>query len=1567
MLKTDTELGDVSFFQPKQRRPKPPARGPAATSFRLAGGISRTSSRLSRLSGRTPSLHSKASNYSLQSSVSKRQQPPEWYDPGMRPALPSNTSYDPSSGRGARTAEEAARDLTFALRRQKDQETMERHYTAARHRHGHHANPSLSTFRSTSSIRSAGQTYRPRSPFQPRSPQFIRRSPPPAPSSPQRSPRRHPQAGISRPFRPASPAYSDFVARRQPSQHLRPMMRSYNSNPAPSMRPMQTRDPGHVPVRRVVNGMPHDTDLEHPMASFSARGYADTTPPPANMDSGAMSSVSKGPMMLFPPQYDERSRPPSARMMSPYATSSAGVHGFDRANPAIHDTPVPTSDQVGMQAGRQPVRSTIPRPLRQASQHDMARRRSLIPVTGPSGNIDPDALVDAHTPGRSEASATSTPCSVAAPYRNIVTKMTQQFEDKAASWNRSVERQNVVGVVHRVEPEPLPAPPGAFPLSPLEQPAPSSLSDLHGAHNGEPVDMRAQFGTPLRELSLHHAREHDPAVSGRANHYNGHHSHSKMYSPSPARLSLNQHGVGAEEDGLAQNPRVTTQFHSHMMRNVPVELGAPEYTLSPGSDQLEPPLFNQTSSRPPLPMSSQAAATPKNSNVFEESFQSELQKHTPHPTDSQRSRCDSRRFVAKEETGSARGADDHVQDPVDDDAGNDQEDLAASTSDASSEQDLRHSRPHRYAESVHPSSDSEEEHPGGILDQVSDDATPAVDSSHPQEGDWNRSDSGRRLHKESLSGSPGPTRSISSGSLDRSLTKPKDEDCSPMRMTATRVTRIDGPSELPITHEPRPSEDKLASSPYGTLHDGQGDLPRQSGGYDSLHLRASYGSSILGYRPDSLVFGARPASVQSGPTPAALYAASAKSRTASAGVETVRWSYQGSSHVSDNLGDTSFPSFPVNFPKFASRPTSTDTSVFSGDARSSVGSIATDARPRPLRINRYGLQDLTEDSADTSTTNVRQLTRHVAPRKSASPRDAALGGEASAAQSRPAKVPQTYLDPKARASKYFGLPDLKFSYHDLTTSLNLGLGQTSPQARIPATTSSASLKDGGRPRSATEPPHYASQATSPRRDSRYRSLFLSPEDAESVHEQPPSPKPQSLQEPITRPVATSLSTVDPELIEELNSIQIPQADGILASYNRLVRGTTSRPDLLLDGDGDGVRETIENIHHLDSAETERRLSEESLLKLTPPDTSEVKSTESTQPSNSTKSLNLQKELPPLPTEDEVPSLVGTPNERIVSRQPSSNYLSTHGTPHVDVHELPGSDVPSLALKPSASDLGKRNFSKLNVMPTPDGRSWTNNANFTFSGNTPDMTLRRKEEESPTPVGRFRTSPSGDEHAVAIARSMSPGFHGSSTVPESADGASLGDAGGSAEGAKKGGIFGSVTNKLRRKSRYAPRFSEPPVLDRGFLHPEASSRVISVGERYPGASPLNLTPTSGLDDRSLASDDESQEFPPRQSFRKRVSSRMHPRGSRYGVSPMYTNSETYSEPHELAQPWVHGASSSGDHALPRSQSESNLQMTLTEIPPNGMSKTEFRTKRFLMKAQGFFHHVGEMLRLRRKRG
>lgn len=542
--------------------------------------------------------------------------------------------------------------------------------------------------------------------------------------------------------------------------------------------------------------------------------------------------------------------------------------------------------------------------------------------------------------------------------------------------------------------------------------------------------------------------------------------------------------------------------------------------------------------------------------------------------------------------------------------------------------------------------------------------------------------------------------------------------------------------------------------------------------------------------------------------------------------------------------------------------------------------------------------------------------------------------------------PSSYLSRKLSNTK--GIPSLQFSSTDLAKSLNAALGLRSSRS-LESLQAAEALKKRPRPRGIMMSTPKKAGAN----QDRYKSYFLDDVTAaeeETMMEQEDTEK--SLQE-------------QEELIHEIEKISIPSVTHLSMRLSELfptLKPSRSEPDMVKTVAG--INSTIEEIRELGTIESieKEQAKRTSIGSMVRPSLDAGAANEKRK-SSTTKSI-LDKELPPLPREAQT-----SPRPSI-----ASGLLPSVPGSASDTVELEANLPASLAKKQSARHKGsvpslKKSKSKAilkHIIPgTPDARPWNNVDNFPWTSKTPAVQLKEPgteddgdDEGSSDTTTRLRSKKSepsttlSDAQGVMIARTMSPGPRMDASLIPKADRPSV-DANEEEEPLKKG-IIGSISRKMSKKPR---KDSAGFPLNPEFLHPHERLSATPAGDRYPSTS---LTPPVGLhiDEtaRSFFSDDSSENEEPRiGSLRKRLTrlkgKKSHSRALSAGDATPSTQQLMNSPTHDES---LFGGSRPDI-------SDADVILMMYDEPAIGMSKAEFRAKRFVEKIRTLWFRSGKLFR------
>ena len=588
-----------------------------------------------------------------------------------------------------------------------------------------------------------------------------------------------------------------------------------------------------------------------------------------------------------------------------------------------------------------------------------------------------------------------------------------------------------------------------------------------------------------------------------------------------------------------------------------------------------------------------------------------------------------------------------------------------------------------------------------------------------------------------------------------------------------------------------------------------------------------------------------------------------------------------------------------------------------------------------------GLPDVTEDSQEeASTTNLRMLGSKPPVFRSARQRGDARASSRNSSTPVPTALPNSYLSGKITNTK--GIPSLEFSSTDLAKSLNQALGLRS--SRSLESLKDEAMRKRARPRGVMllSPPK-AAAAT--KRD-RYISYFAEDPNAQEVLN--PEDTEKDLQE-------------QEELINEIENISIPSVNGLSMRLSELFPTLKpSRSEADLTRSDQALEATIDDIRELGSQESmqrpgPRRASSESITK-TSDET--IDSVMRDQRQSTTSRILLDKALPPLPTQEASPRASHTiePGHAVSSTDANTTEI-----------DMPGpaqrSGVVSKVSSNSLPGAKSNQRPKIEVASTPGARPWNTAENFPWTSAIPAVHLKEPgieddgdDEGSVSGVNKLRSKRSrrssslaAVDRGVRIARTMSPGPRMDASLIPYTERTSQDD---HKEAMSKKSIIGSISRKLGKKHRNDKAgFS----IDPDFLHPSDRLSVTPAGDRYPTTS---LTPPVGLNidetARSFFSDDSSEHEERRiGSIRKRLT-----RLSRKKSHSRALSSGEAVSPHLMNSPTQENSVFSNSLA---GMSDPDVVLMMYDEPAIGMSKTEFRAKRFLEKVRQLWFHSGKLFR------
>jgi len=641
--------------------------------------------------------------------------------------------------------------------------------------------------------------------------------------------------------------------------------------------------------------------------------------------------------------------------------------------------------------------------------------------------------------------------------------------------------------------------------------------------------------------------------------------------------------------------------------------------------------------------------------------------------------------------------------------------------------------------------------------------------------------------------------------------------------------------------------------------------------------------------------------------------------------------------IDENVAETQ----PSMYSTFPSTRQSAEIEPQFSSFRASVTSAPSENRFSAMKHFQSGLPDVTEDSQEeASTTNLRMLGSKPPAFRSARQRGDLRASSRNSSTPVATAVPNSYLSRKITNTR--GIPSLEFSSTDLAKSLNQALGLRS--SRSLESLKDEAIRKRARPRgvmllSPSKP------AAASKRD-RYISYFAEDPNAQEVLN--PEDTEKDLQE-------------QEELINEIENISIPSVNGLSMRLSELfptLKPNRSEADLTRSDQA--LEATIDDIRELGSQESmqragPRRASSDSI---TQTNDETIDSVLRDNRQSTTSRILLDKALPPLPMDDTSP-------------RSSHAFESGHTGPTTDADTteidvaVPAkrSEVLSKVSSNSLHGLKSKHKAKIDVASTPGARPWNNAESFPWTSATPAVHLKEPgveddgdDEGSVSGIAKLRSKRSrrsssfaGVDRDVRIARTMSPGPRmDASLIPLTARTSQDEHK----EAMTKKSIIGSISRKLGKKHRNDKAgFS----IDPDFLHPSDRLSVTPAGDRYPTTS---LTPPVGLNidetARSFFSDDSSEHEERRiGSIRKRLTrlsrKKAHSRALSSGeaVSPQLMNSPTQENS-------VFSNSLAG-------MSDPDVVLMMYDEPAIGMSKTEFRAKRFLEKVRKLWFRSGKLFR------
>lgn len=623
-----------------------------------------------------------------------------------------------------------------------------------------------------------------------------------------------------------------------------------------------------------------------------------------------------------------------------------------------------------------------------------------------------------------------------------------------------------------------------------------------------------------------------------------------------------------------------------------------------------------------------------------------------------------------------------------------------------------------------------------------------------------------------------------------------------------------------------------------------------------------------------------------------------------------------------------------------------------------VGPANNDSRPSAVKNFQHPLPELAEDSQeDASTTNLRMLgaKRPGFPRILRDQRGKSQPAPRASAQPEP---PQTYLTRTLAETR--NIPSFNFSQQDLTTKLNDALGLRS----------SRSLEDLKTIKSDDiSPPALSRPLSSNVVSERYKSFFTTSEASEDDYEGRADVElPVDVESVEQQPA----SFVDDALLREIEKLSIPSVKNLTLRLSELLPSIkNSRSDMNLSTVDHAVDETVQEIRALGSPArmASLELDDTEIRKAKEP-SHELARKETVATDNSTSErrvprdrvyLRLMKELPALPRSDgkhpSRASSVGSPQPRLTSKEEKRKAT---------LYELEGSAVvqtsreeahqasrhPGLApnLKDARSTVSLKGTTGTPTTPRP----WNKDENYPWSGGTPTVTVTEDPNVADgtglgdAPRIKLKKPRSNGDFSInkteRIARSMSPGPSCSSSLIPQADVFANDDG----QGLNKRGILGSIKRKIGLGQRQEK--AGIPV-DPMFLHPEdhSATRTVRPGDRYPTSS---LTPPGALnidESRSYFSDDSS-ESEHIHSLRKRLTRLKAKRSAPENLSPAESRSDAH-----------HSSENNAPSAARTPADFEHANIFQQDHVPTGMSKAEFRAKRFIEKLRVIFLKGGEILR------
>lgn len=604
--------------------------------------------------------------------------------------------------------------------------------------------------------------------------------------------------------------------------------------------------------------------------------------------------------------------------------------------------------------------------------------------------------------------------------------------------------------------------------------------------------------------------------------------------------------------------------------------------------------------------------------------------------------------------------------------------------------------------------------------------------------------------------------------------------------------------------------------------------------------------------------------------------------------------------------------------------------------------LIVDSRTSGVRQFQFPLPDLTEDSQeDGSTTNLKILGVRPPGFRASGPRGMRYDGRQSNRVSMQLQQPRSYLSKNGTNSGE--MPTLNFSHSDLTARLNQALGLRSSK-------SLEEIKRSKR-RGMVIPLERSASSSSIKDRERYRSFFMSSDEPE--------------QDDQTTTELTERLQPNNELLLEINRLSIPSVNNLTLRLSELLPAFNaghSETDLIKDDEA--VRQTLEDIRELGSPE---RMASNATSLPTPLSASRLSSADIPHFG----SLHLMKDLPPLPRDKSHQrlSLVSSPSTLPVA----ASFENRKDQIQRDVVELEAPVQMSHNNETHSGTPGKvaaERSSVRSLKTTPvDTQPWNSERSYPWSENMQamDITLPTQNANgSPSTRPFVQTKGSCStlnvttNAGVEIARTMSPGLQAGVELVPTSEKPEL-----EKPTPSKKGLLRSISRKIGLQSRVDKAgFPIDPI----FLHQE--ERPVDPGDRYPTTG---LTPPAGLnieENGSFFSDDSSHSERV-VSLRKRLIRRTHrPKPTHMRpFSPVTSRSDM----HRDTSHWVaNGGSVFGTDSNVAQDTTQTTQTTqpdvviLYERTPAGMSRIEFRAKRFLEKLRVLWFKSGEAFRGKSRR-